>query len=240
MALDERRAAYHWHPGSPHDSEGTDSEKTDVREAWFSGCHSGTPSFFDARKTSVDLTCYRADVGEGSVLNETRNSLARISLRWKIHESFRTQTRPGIQFRRNVLENLGIDIGTLDPRRLAPLSSSVATRHPNTHTATRMADGNPGRTEGPLLATKEEEEERVDTLGRMHNQLEMVKAWWMLEWLPLRHRRQYDGYSRPKALLVVGCLRTTPCVRLFTLLPCFYRMYVPKAKLALHDVEWVD
>lgn len=57
MALDERRAAYqvnHWHPGGPHDSEGTDSEKTDVREVWFAGCHSGAPCFFNARKIQYE------------------------------------------------------------------------------------------------------------------------------------------------------------------------------------------
>ena len=130
-------------------------------------------------------------------MNETRNSLARISLRWMINECFRTQT--GIQFRRNILENFGIDVETLDPRRPAPLPSSVATRHSDTDTpATRMADGNPSLAEAPILATKEEEEEHADALSRMHDQLEMVKAWWMLEWLPLRHRRQYDGVSRPR------------------------------------------
>ncbi|KAI9442826.1 hypothetical protein BJY52DRAFT_1317826 [Lactarius psammicola] len=175
MALDERRAAYqvnHWHPGNPHDPDGADSEKTDVREVWFAGCHS--------------------DVGGGSVPNEARNSLARISLRWMIHECFRTQI--GIQFRRNVLENLGIDVGTLRPE---PLPPSVSAGPPNTHTTTRATNSDPGLAEAPMLGTKEDEE-RADALSRMHDQLEMVKAWWMLEWLPLRHRRQYLGYSRPR------------------------------------------
>ena len=112
-----------------------------------------------------------------------------------ILECIRTKT--GIQFRRNILESLGIDVGSPDPRRPAPLPSSVVMRHPNTHTATRMANGNPGLTEAPLLATKEEEEERADALSRMHDQLETVKAWWMLEWLPLRHHWHYDRNSRP-------------------------------------------
>lgn len=128
-------------------------------------------------------------------MNETRNSLSRISLRWMIHECFRTQS--GIQFRRNALENLGIDVGTPDPPQPAPLPPSVAMRHSNTHTAPLMTDVNPSTTLAPILATNEEEE-RADALSRMHDQLEMVKAWWMLEWLPLRHRRQYLGYSRPR------------------------------------------
>ncbi len=111
-----------------------------------------------------------------------------------IQECFRTKT--GIQFRRNILENLGIDVGTPGPRQPAPQPPSVTTGHLNTHTTTRTTDGNPSLTEAPILAT--EEEERADALSQMHDQLEMVKAWWMLEWLPLRHRRQYHGYSRPR------------------------------------------
>jgi uncharacterized protein (DUF2235 family) len=44
IALDERRAAYqvnHWHSGKPHDHESVHGEKTNVREVWFAGCHSG-------------------------------------------------------------------------------------------------------------------------------------------------------------------------------------------------------
>lgn len=96
-----------------------------------------------------------------------------------IHECIRTQI--GIQFRRNVLEDLGINAWTHDPRLQAPSPPSVACL-----------------TEAPPLATKEEEEERADALSRMHDQLKEVKAWWMLEWLPLRHRRQYKEYSRPR------------------------------------------
>jgi uncharacterized protein (DUF2235 family) len=44
IALDECRAAYqvnHWHPGNPHDYKGVADERTNVREVWFAGCHSG-------------------------------------------------------------------------------------------------------------------------------------------------------------------------------------------------------
>jgi hypothetical protein len=110
-----------------------------------------------------------------------------------IHECSRTQT--GIQFRPNVLENLGIDVrGTPQPVLQSP---SITTGHLSTHTTTRTADGSPSLTGATMLVTNEEEE-RADALSRMHDQLEMVKAWWMLEWLPLRHRRQYHGYSRPR------------------------------------------
>lgn len=58
MALDESRAAYqvnHWHPGNPHDPECFHNQKTDVREVWFAGCHSGIPSFLHTEK-NLNLT----------------------------------------------------------------------------------------------------------------------------------------------------------------------------------------
>jgi hypothetical protein len=113
-----------------------------------------------------------------------------------IRECFRAQT--GIQFRRSFLENLGIhvDVGTLDPQleQPAPTPPAVTTGHVNTQTVTGTADGSPT---DPTSSTKEGEE-RADALSRMHDQLEMMKAWWVLEWLPLRHRRQYHGYARPR------------------------------------------
>ncbi|KAF8660902.1 hypothetical protein AX16_001530 [Volvariella volvacea WC 439] len=51
--------------------------ETDIKEVWFSGCHS--------------------DVGGGSVNNKTRHSLARIPLRWMIRECFKANT--GIMFK---------------------------------------------------------------------------------------------------------------------------------------------
>lgn len=235
MALDECRAAYqvnHCHPGNPHDPECSHNKKTDVREVWFAGCHS--------------------DVGGGSVLDETRNSLAKISLRWMIRECFRAQT--GIQFRRSVLESLGIDVGLSDPQQLAPTPPTDTTGHLNAHATART--GNPSSTEAPMLATKEEEE-RADALSRMHDQLEMVKVWWMLEWLPLRHRQQYHGNSRPKHYWSINLGRPREILKpregekILVHRSVKTRMesgdseleggkYLPKAKLAPQDVEWVD
>lgn len=108
-----------------------------------------------------------------------------------IRECFRAQT--GIQFRRSVLESLGIDVGTPDTQETAPMPPAITTGHP----ASRATNCNRSTTQAPMVATKEKEE-RADALSRMHDQLEMVKAWWLLEFLPLRHRRQYRGYSRPR------------------------------------------
>ena len=86
--------------------------KTDALEVWFAGCH--------------------CDIGGGSVRNGTRNSLARIPLRWMIRECFRTKT--GIIFDKDMLrKNIGLDADTLyphvrtrPPRKLAPPGSRIA------------------------------------------------------------------------------------------------------------------
>ena len=49
-----------------------------------------------------------------------------------------------------------------------------------------------------LAFTTREEEERADALSPMHDELDNVKAWWILEYLPLRHRRQYEGLGIPR------------------------------------------
>ncbi|KAI0284407.1 hypothetical protein BC826DRAFT_1093741 [Russula brevipes] len=248
VALDECRAAYqvnHWHQGNPHDYKGVADERTNVREVWFAGCHS--------------------DVGGGSVLNGTRNSLARISLRWMIHECFRTKS--GIQFRRDSLEALGICLGTHRHSSqgkasqqssdtgdiVAPVDANVINDTPTSPEATTFTNG--------------EEEDRADALSPMHDQLEMVKAWWILEWLPLRHRRQYEGngsprhywscyeptqayfrlrvnLGRPRELL----WRTRAGEKILVHRSVKTRMdlgseggkYAPKAKFDHQDAEWVD
>ncbi|EJC98191.1 uncharacterized protein FOMMEDRAFT_31962 [Fomitiporia mediterranea MF3/22] len=96
LALDERRAKFI--PNFKLTDDGTLSrsdfgtgEPQDPvlharsREVWFAGCHS--------------------DVGGGSVPHTTRNSLARIPLRWMIRECFRMDT--GIIFDKKMLAEIG-------------------------------------------------------------------------------------------------------------------------------------
>lgn len=107
-----------------------------------------------------------------------------------------------------------------------------------------------------MVETKEKDE-RADALSRMHDQLEIVKAWWILEWLPLRHRRQYHGYSRPRHYWSINMGRPREILKpregekILVHRSVKTRMeagdlepeggkYLPKAKLVLQDVEWVD
>ncbi|KXJ87957.1 hypothetical protein Micbo1qcDRAFT_215281 [Microdochium bolleyi] len=67
---------------------------TDVLEVWFKGTH--------------------ADVGGGSVANESRHMLSRIPLRWMVRQCFECDT--GILFATDRLAELGLDVLGLYPR----------------------------------------------------------------------------------------------------------------------------
>jgi hypothetical protein len=212
MSLDERRAKFkanHWHLRHEHEQKGTklgqmprsnqrhphyhsrhhhnhDNKKrfeeenhgpleTDVREVWFAGCH--------------------CDIGGGSVPNGTRNSLARIPLRWMIRECFRANT--GIQFYRESFKEIGLDPATfLDPRppALTPTPALVAQAEAAAH-ATEPSDGTlvEQAQASPTAASTfktEEDEELADAVSEMYDQLSLSKPWWILEILPFRHREQ--------------------------------------------------
>lgn len=93
--------------------------ETDVKEVWFAGCHCGKYHLHILRShrygnfRSTLLIDGLVDVGGGSVLDETKYSLARIPLRWMIRECFRTNT--GIRFHAELLKEIGIDPYTLWP-----------------------------------------------------------------------------------------------------------------------------
>ncbi|TFK63441.1 hypothetical protein BDN72DRAFT_826641 [Pluteus cervinus] len=81
--------------------------ETDVEEVWFAGCH--------------------CDIGGGSVTNDVRYSLSRISLRWMVRECFKAKT--GIMFNVEGLRRLG-----MDPNRLYPeVKPRPKPLHPTLH-----------------------------------------------------------------------------------------------------------
>lgn len=170
---------------------------TDVEEVWFAGCH--------------------CDVGGGSVSNKTRNSLARIPLRWMIRECFKAGT--GIMFDCEGLRQLGLDPLTLYPfvtprPTPIPVDNAVIRERPqmspswiqrslsflrNLLLPRSVVDIVPA----PVNATAdeaipvgtEEEEDLKDALSPMYDQLELQPAWWILEVLPLKLRYQRGDCS---------------------------------------------
>ncbi|KAF8481731.1 hypothetical protein DFH94DRAFT_732636 [Russula ochroleuca] len=175
-----RKNHQHHHKSRMHSDEEYDDglTETNVLEVWFAGCH--------------------CDIGGGSVPNGTRNSLARIPLRWMIRQCFDVKT--GIQFHYDSFIDIGLDpntvypIVTKRPAALIPSADTVAeakvsahTVEPSDATLTNEAEAS------PITAStfkSEEDEELVDALCPIYDQLKLAKAWWILELLPLRHHAQ--------------------------------------------------
>ncbi|KAJ7447203.1 hypothetical protein FB451DRAFT_1290648 [Mycena latifolia] len=202
LALDEHRARFqpnHWtrstqeelmlgvQPGEMPKSRRNPSKKkslndlekqysdgsqfvTDVEEVWFAGCHY---------------------VGGGALPNGTRNSLARISLRWMIRQCFLLQT--GILFHRDMLRLAGIDPVTLYPHVLVrplPLLKTPQESQRSAKTITSSLTNCDFRSE--------EEEDLVDALTPINDELKRVKLWWILEILPqqLRYQENDDSWTQ--------------------------------------------
>ena len=186
-----------------------------VEEVWFSGCHCGqllTPhqSLVPGVCLISIYICVCADVGGGSVQNDTPHSLARLSLRWMIRECFKANT--GIMFKSDRLRIIGLDPASLYPvvrSRPPPLSADkhrLRSRKTDQRNFKRPADGpsssagtSPGSsTNGhaamPTQAMTEEEHELHDTLSPAYDQLALAPIWWILEYLPLPKRyKRSDG-----------------------------------------------
>ncbi|PBK90899.1 hypothetical protein ARMGADRAFT_994888 [Armillaria gallica] len=165
------------------------AQPTDVEEVWFAGCH--------------------CDVGGGSVKNSTRYSLSRIPLRWMIRECFKVET--GIMFDSQRLRQIGIDPATLYPSlmprppALSVGSSLITTGETQMPLLKRIISKFwnhplPASDEGQTLAEEvsiedppigtEEQEELRDALSLIYDQLKILKAWWILELIPLEFRQQ--------------------------------------------------
>ncbi|KAH7886401.1 hypothetical protein F5I97DRAFT_1267285 [Phlebopus sp. FC_14] len=219
-----------------------DIDKTDVLEVWFAGCH--------------------CDVGGGSVENNTRNSLARIPLRWMIRECFKTNS--GILFHRSKFKKIGIDPATLYPY--------VQERPPAIYQAPAQIPepGSPGSTKPLVVAVvkndptvvtnsaewafaSEEEEDWTDALSPIYDQLKIAPYWWILEVIPqkIRYQRDEDDSWTKEITVNMGRGRHIPMQEIVGVK--FHRSvkirmeadalkggkYVPKATLKV-EPQWVD
>ncbi|KAI6024564.1 hypothetical protein EDC04DRAFT_2573941 [Pisolithus marmoratus] len=188
--------------------------QTDFDEVWFAGCH--------------------CDVGGGSVMSGTRNSLARIPLRWMIREIFKASV--GILFHGSMFQQIGMDPSTLYPhvvpRPPAVLNDPMYVHH------------------GPdVKFVSEEIEDLNDALSPIYDQLKIAPSWWLLELLPLlrRYPRESDGAWVKGISLHLGRARNIPVRRTLRIhrtvktrmeaLP--EGKYYPKARLR-SEPQWVD
>lgn len=120
--------------------------------------------------------------------------MARIPLRWMIRQCFLAKT--GIRFYRKTPKHIGLDPTTLFPivttrlRALEPSASHVAEARGSTYCPdANSVTLNDQAQASPIAACtfkSEEHEELLDALSPIYDQLELLKAWWILEIFPLR------------------------------------------------------
>ncbi|KAI6154266.1 hypothetical protein BKA82DRAFT_4099354 [Pisolithus tinctorius] len=144
--------------------------QTDFDEVWFAGCH--------------------CDVGGGSVKNGTRNSLARIPLRWMIREIFKTEI--GILFHRSMFQQIGMDPSTLYPH-VTPRPPAIFNSPTNADPGVPCDDDDAAiqcDPDGKFVS--EEMEDLGDALSPIYDQLKIARYWWILEMLPQKQHYQRD------------------------------------------------
>jgi hypothetical protein len=139
---------------------------TNVEEVWFAGCH--------------------CDVGGGSVVNGTRNSLARIPLRWMIRQCFVAKT--GIMFHKATFPKVGLDPDTLYPEVLKRPDPVFQDHKIHTIPVPKPLVVSDDRkavvyTDGGCFVN-EAEEDLADALSPIYDQLQKKMYWWVLELIP--------------------------------------------------------
>jgi hypothetical protein len=162
------------------------------------------------------------DVGGGSVVNATRNSLARIPLRWMVRQCFIVNT--GIMFHKDTLPKIGLDPNTLYPEVLDrpqaifqdPKIHAIPVPKPIVHDDDRKAVV---YTDGGCFVN-EEEEDLADALSPMYDQLKLAKYWWILEMLPQKiHYQRSEDDKTVRKLTYVDLHFVSLCVDGYSLLP---------------------
>jgi hypothetical protein len=173
----------------------------------------------------------------------------------------------GIQFYRKAFKHIGLDPTTLfpfvttRPPALETSASCVAEAKASTYCPDpNLVTLNDQAQASPIAACtfeSENHEELLDSLSPLYDQLELSKAWWILEILPLRHlvqdRKEMSwehnwrvNWGRGRQIPNPVCERKE---KIFVHRSVKTRMeanflengkYNPKAKFEHRDVEWVD
>ncbi|KAG2009453.1 hypothetical protein CC2G_012389 [Coprinopsis cinerea AmutBmut pab1-1] len=211
---------------------------TDVEEVWFAGCH--------------------CDVGGGSVSNETKINLARISLRWMIRECFRRES--GILFQVEGLREIGMDPASLypvvipRPPPLNPNAADLRIQRRNKPPPIIMTGEDESDDYDFVNQMTEEEHELYDALAPKYDQLKLVKSWWLFEIIPIRHRYQRNeddkwvskvrwNFAKGRVIPRMNTdgvkVHRSVKIRMDTVYENG-KKYRPKAKLNLDKVTWVD
>ncbi|TFY76082.1 hypothetical protein EWM64_g7930 [Hericium alpestre] len=148
---------------------------TDVREVWFSGCHS--------------------DVGGGSVSDTTEYSLADVPLCWMVREVMQVQC--GILFEDAALHRWRIPLTATDSFKGKPggTHKKQTSLHdymkPGHNGKSQLTDGNGKEAEQPdNPLSKEQSREEQDVVQPINDELKIDPLWWLLEIVPTKYAWQ--------------------------------------------------
>ncbi|KIK47266.1 hypothetical protein CY34DRAFT_74473 [Suillus luteus UH-Slu-Lm8-n1] len=163
-----------------------DTEPTplsDVMEVWFPGCHT--------------------DIGGGNVENSVKVSLAQVTLRWMVEQVILSNC--GIVFDEEALERVGMPLSSFPISKTPPATEDLPDKShpildiPNLGAA--PVDAVSPFAEAPLPTPSSPltdppttpslpNPQTCDALAPLFDQLQLQKAWWLLEILPLPFRWQ--------------------------------------------------
>lgn len=161
---------------------------SDVMEVWFPGCHS--------------------DIGGGNVKNSVKVSLAQVTLRWMVEQVILSNC--GIVFDEKALERVGMPLSSFPISKTPPATEDPADKsHPIPDIPRLSAapvDAVSPFAEAPLptpsspptdppATPSPQNPQTCDALAPLFDQLQLQKAWWLLEILPLPFRWQ-DGLGK--------------------------------------------
>jgi len=157
-----------------------------VEEVWFAGCHSdvgGQYFVFSHRLAPLILVIFTG----GAVGDDSRYSLADISLRWMVKQVVLSQC--GILFDHTALRKADIDISSVIITDQPTVSDfwkkgSKTPESPPTEPGHEDSDGHNGQDAAELWPTDQ------DVLTDSHDLLRRGMAWWMLEMLPTKYAWQ--------------------------------------------------
>ncbi|KAG6908203.1 hypothetical protein DXG01_005792 [Tephrocybe rancida] len=191
------------------------------------------------------------DVGGGSVANGTPHSLARIPLRWMVRECFKANT--GIMFTSQALKAAGLDPANLFPyvqKRPPALPANEA--HVQNIRSIVSAPSRPAAVAAQTSMT-EEDHELLDAISPIYDQLRINWLWWILEFIPMKHRFQmgdgsWDSYiganlGRGRPILKQNNKAVKVHRSVKQRMEAEYpggKKYKPRASLDIGNVEWVD
>ncbi|TFK63570.1 hypothetical protein BDN72DRAFT_775750 [Pluteus cervinus] len=142
----------------------------DVQEVWFTGCHD--------------------DIGGGSHTDKIKESLSYIPLRWMIKECFAIAT--GIVFNNDYLVTLGLDPSVLEELAAGgpdiPEAEVDQAQHP-------LRDPDLDLDPEETIVTAKPPRDKTDSLAGIWDPLDLVRAWWILEYIPTLSVFQDDEFE---------------------------------------------